>query len=295
MSSGGGLGFSSAITRAPEKDYTSPPQNVNGDGGGGGGGGGGWGYGYGGSSSGPTDEQRRAAGNLGGIVGYNADTLRNKYDQSMQTFDLADKQNAALRNNNRLLAKQSAGDEWFRQHKKLQATASALNDRSGNAMRGSFLYDYRDLLGAADDMIDAETLDTLRQNENAVLQSYFESMAQNNVSRQEAAIDTESSLRELYADYVAQLNNIHPDLAQDQIDAEGHTLNGVDWLDTEWFEKHKREPLRPDRHGFYRPDSANTVSVDKGIRTASHSTASSAVRSYWDRMNRGYDQRTRQA
>lgn len=293
--SGGGLGFSSAITRAPDKDYVQQPQNNNNNNSGGGGGGYGFGYGYGGSSSGPSDEQRRAASNLGGIVGYNADTLRGKYDQSMQTFDLADKQNAALRDNNRLLAKQSAGEEWFRQHKKLQATASALNDRSSNAMRGSFLYDYRDLLGAADDMIDAETLDTLRQNENSVLQSYFESAAQNNVSRQEAAMDTESSLRELYADYVAQLNNIHPDLAQGQINGEGHTLSGVDWLDTEWFDKHKREPLKPDRQGFYRPDKANTSAVEDGTRTDAHNTASSAVRSYWDRMNRGYDQRTRQA
>ena len=289
MAGGHSIGFSSATVRDPENDR-DPADDGDGSGGGGGGGV----YGYGGSS-GSTPEQRRAASNLGGIVGYNAGTLRDKYDQSMQTFDLADEQNRNLRDNNILLAKQGAGGDWFRQHKRLQATTSALNDRGGNATRGSFLYDYRDLLAAADDMIDSETLDTQRKNENSVLQSYFESLAQNNVSRQEAAMDTESSLRELYADYVAQLNNIHPDLAEDLIDGEGHTLNGVDWLDTEWFDKHRREALAPDRQAFYRPNEANSAAVSSGTRGSDNSRSSAVMRSYWDRMDRGYDQRVRQA
>lgn len=258
-------------------------------------------YGYGGGnggggSSGPSDEQRKAADNLGSITGYNADTLKGKYDQMMDTFDLSDEQNRNLRDNNILLNKQDAGSDWFRQHKKLQATASALNDRSGNAMYGSFLYDYRDLLAAADDNIDSTSLDTLRQNMNQVLQSYFEAAAQNNVSRQEAAMDTESGLRELYADYAAQLNNIHPDLANAYMNNEDHTLNdSPDWLDTDWFEKHKREALKPDRQAFFRPNQANHMAREQGLKGGSYNTASSGVSSYWDRMNRGYDQRERQA
>lgn len=295
MAGGHSIGFSSGAVRDPSNDQ-DPSSSNNSSNGDGGGSGSVYGYGgYGGGSPGPTSEQRQAASNLGGIVGYNADTLRDKYDQSMQTFDLADEQNRNLRDNNILLAKQGAGGDWFRQHKKLQATTSALNDRSGNAMRGSFLYDYRDLLAAADDMIDSETLDTQRQNENSILQSYFESLAQNNVSRQEAAMDTESSLRELYADYVAQMNNIHPDLAEDLIDGEGHTLNGVDWLDTDWFDRHRREALAPDRQAFYRPNEANSAAVSSGTRNKDTSRSSSVMRSYWDRMDRGYDQRVRQA
>lgn len=300
-----GIGFSSGavlVNRGSgDKSSDSPTTTTNNNGGDG------WGYTYGygsggysyggggGGDSGPSDEQKQAAENLGAIVGYNADTLRNKFDQSMQTFDLADEQNERLRDNNLLVARQQAGNEWFRQHKKLQATASALNDRSGNAMRGSYLYDYRDLLGAADDMIDSETMDTQRQNENSVLQSYFESAAQNNVSRQEAAMDTESSLRELYADYAAQLNNIHPDLAEDVINAEGHTLNGTDWLGTDWFGEHRSTVLTPSRQGLYRPDAANTNAVEGGTRQRDNSRSSAVMRGYWDRMDRGYDQRTRQA
>ena len=258
--------------------------------------GGGWGYG-GGGSSGPTDNDRKAAGNLGAIVGYNADTLRDKFDQTMDTFDLADEQNKNLKDNNIAVAKASAGSDWFRQINKLQSTVHGLTDRAGNARRGSFLYDLNDLVAHADDDIDSTTLDEMRQNTNSILQSYFEALAQNNVNRQEAAMDTESGLRELFADYVAQVNNIHPDLAEDMIDAKNHDLNGVDWLDTNFFDKHKVEALKPERQGLYRPDQANNQARDeKNLdKEWGYNTASSAVRSYWDRMNRGYDQRTRQA
>lgn len=286
----GGLDITSGASQTPPDQTTStPPGNpYNPYYGGGGGGGGG--------SRGPTDEQRQAAANLGSIAGYNADTLRDQYDNTMATFDLADQQNENLKNNNILLAKQNAGSDWFRQHLKLQRTASALNDRSGNAMRGSYLYDYRDTLAAADDNIDSETLDTQRQNENQVLQSYFEALAQNNVNRQEAAMNTENGLRELYADYVAQLNNIHPDLAAEYMNNGGHTLNeSPDWLDTEFFDSHRMDPLSPERQGLYRPDKANHEARDKGLNGGEYNTASSAASSYWERLNRGYDQRERQA
>ena len=138
-----GIGFSSGAILVNRGDGTSQdnstPTTTNGNSGGGWGytyGYGGGSYGYGGGSSGggggggggdsgPSDEQKQAAENLGAIVGYNADKLRNKYDQSMQTFDLADRQNESLRDNNLLVSRQQAGNEWFRHHKKLQATASA--------------------------------------------------------------------------------------------------------------------------------------------------------------------------
>ena len=255
-------------------------------------------YGYGGvggGNTGPSQNQRDAAANLGAIVGENADNLRDKFDNAMNNLDIADEQNQRLRDANVLLARQGAGSDWFRQHLKLQRTASALNDRSGNATRGSFLYDYRDLLGAADDMIDAETLDTQRENVNGANLSYFEALAQNVNARNEMAADTEGGLRELYADYLAQLNNIHPDLAQDKLDTGNHSVKPTDWLSTDFYGSHVTQAARPETQGLYRPDRANTAAVEDGTRQGDTSRASSALRSYWDRMDRGYDQRTRQA
>lgn len=255
-------------------------------------------YGYGGiggGNTGPSQNQRDAAANLGAIVGENADNLRDSFDNAMGNLDIADEQNRRLRDANVLVARQSAGSDWFRQHLKLQRVASALNDRSGNATRGSYLYDYRDLLGAADDMIDAETLDTQRENANQSLLGYYEALAQNVNARNEAAADTESALRELYADYLAQLNNIHPDLAQDKLDTEGHAVKPTDWLPTDFYGSHVTQAATPETQGLYRPDRANTEAVEGGTRRGDTSRASSALRSYWDRMDRGYDQRTRQA
>ena len=255
-------------------------------------------YGYGGiggGSTGPSKNQEKAAANLGAIVGENADNLRDKFDNAMNNLDIADEQNQRLRDANVLLARQGAGSDWFRQHLKLQRTASALNDRSGNATRGSFLYDYRDLLGAADDMIDAETLDTQRENVNGANLSYFEALAQNVNARNEMAADTEGGLRELYADYLAQLNNIHPDLVADKLDTGNHSVRPTDWLPTDFYGSHVTQAAKPETQGLYRPDRANTDAVEGGTRKDDTSRASSAVRSYWDRMDRGYDQRTRQA
>lgn len=288
---GGKLDITSGdSSKVPDSVTSTPPgtRRPSWPYGGGGGGGGG--------SRGPTDEQKQAGANLGSIAGFNADTLRDQYDKTMATFDLADKQNENLKYNNIRLAKQKLGSDWFRQHLKLQRVSSALNDKAGTAMRGSYLYDYRDALAAADDNIDSETLDTQRENENQVLQSYFEALAQNNVNRQEAAMNTENGLRELYADYVAQLNNIHPDLAAKYMNNGGHTLNEApDWLDTDFFDEHRMEPLSPEWQGLYRPDAANHQAKEKGLDNSGYNTASSAVSSYWDRMNRGYDQRERQA
>lgn len=281
---------------APSPWGSAPVSSSPGGGGGGYGYGyGGYGGGYGGGGSGPSDLQRKAKDNLGAIVGENADNLRDKFDNAMNNLDIADEQNKRLRDANVLVARQGAGSDWFRQHLKLQRVASALNDRSGNATRGSFLYDYRDLLGAADDMIDAETLDTQRENVNQSLLGYYEALAQNVNSRNEMAADTESGLRELYADYLAQLNNIHPDLVAGKLDTANHSVKPTDWLSTDFYGSHVTQAATPETQDLYRPDRATTEAVEGGTRQDDTSRASSAFRSYWDRMDRGYDQRTRQA
>lgn len=289
------INYSNAVNPVADVPVVS---NVDDNGGGGGGGGGGWsggGRSSGGGSTGPTDEQKKAFGNLGAITGENADTLKDQYEDQMSIYDIADRMNQSMRDENVRQAKQKAGTDWFRQHLKLQRTASALNDRSGNAMRGSYLYDYRDLLGAADDNVDSETLDTMRENENSILMSYFESKMDDINNRNQAALATEQGLRELYSDYIAQGNNIHPDLVEGQIDRGNHSLKGSDWLKTDWFDSHKVEAAAPDSTDLYRPDRANNQARENGLNNSGYNTASSAVSSYWDRMNRGYDQRERQA
>ena len=144
------------------------------------------------------------------------------------------------------------------------------------------------------DLINGETLKTMRDNANNANLSYFETLAQNNNSRNEAAADVENALRELAADYQSQLVNIHPDLATG-MDAKNHTMTPPDWLDTDFYDEHKVEAATPDKQGLYRPDKAVSAAWDSGVASSDRNTTQSAFGSYWDRMNRGYDQRRRQA
>ena len=286
-------------------DYAIGPGNIGngtstGDDDGSGGGGGGYGYGgygyggYGGGSSGPTANQKKAGSLLGSIAGYNADTIKNNFDNMMDAFDISDRQNESLKDMNVTLAKQSANADWFPQLYKLQVVNQELKKRAGSGTRGSLLYDMADRIAGAFDLINGETLKTMRDNTNNALLSYFETKAQNINSRNEAAADVENALRELAADYQAQLVNIHPDLAIG-MDTENHTLTPPDWLKTDFYDENKVDAAIPESQGLYRPDKAVSTAWDSGVAKSDKQTASSAASSYWDRMNRGYDQRERQA
>lgn len=259
----------------------------------------GGGYGYGGSggggSSGPTAEQKEAGANLGGVAGFNAGTVLGTYDNTMDMYDVSDQQNKNLRDTQIKQARRKSGTDWFRQYKDLQTVTDNILDAAGKALLGSFSYDLNDLIADEDDAIDAETLETMRDNINSIDNSYFESLASLNNSRNDMAVNTEQALRELGADYVAQLNNIHPDLADSYIDQENHTLKMPDWLDTDFYDEHRVEAAKPDDYKWTRPDRANDTAYQQGVKTTDRATSQAASGDYWSRLMSGYNNRYRQA
>lgn len=252
------------------------------------------GGGGGGGSTGPTDEQRRAAGNLGGITAYNAATITGKAGQGNRAYDIADKQNAAMRDIQTKQNKQSAGSDWYAQQQKLQSVNSQLADAAGNAMYGSFSYDLADAIARKDDMDDVAVLSQQRQNQNQIDNDYYEAIMATTNSRNELALDTEASLRELASDYAAQLNNIHPDLANGVIDSKGRTINVPEWLKTSYFDDHLRQPVQPETQGLYRPPNAAADAVSKELVDKEQDSfySDSGNDDYWSRMRRGYRRRT---
>lgn len=272
--------------------YNGGSQNANPNPSGGGapyGGGGG-----GGGSSGPTDDQKRAFSNLGGIVGYNADTTTNKAAQGDKTFDVADEDSWLMRVTQTNQNLRNAGNDWYTQQQKLQNVASQLADAAGNAMYGSFYQDLGDLIARKDDMDDVAVLNQMRENQNQIDNDYWEAIISNNNSRNELYMDTEAALRELAADYAAQANNIHPDLANGIIDAEGHTLNIPDWLKTTYFDEHFRQAVQPDTQGLYRPENASADAKANGNVNSNTQSQydSSGNKDYWSRVRSGYQRRT---
>ena len=264
----------------------SSQSSTNGASGGYGGGGGG--------STGPTDEQKRAQGNLGGIAGYNAQTSLNSAGQADRVYDISDQQNANMRALSTTQAKRNAGNDWYTQQQKLQNVTAQLADASGNAMNGSFLYDFWDAVARKDDMDDVAVLNQMRQNINEIDKDYWEAIMATNNGRNEMYMDTERDLREIAADYAAQSNNIHPDLANGLIDAEGHTITPPSWLQTSYFDEHVRGPITPDEVSLFRPENAAATAEREGLtnKDTSSQHASSGNMDYWTRMHQGYGRRT---
>ena len=256
--------------------------------------GGGRGSGGGGGYSGPSAEQQKAAANLGAVVGYNAQTLLNAAGQGDSIFDISDLQNKNLRDQQVKQGHRNAGDEWFANQQRLQNVTSQLREAQGNALRGSNLYDMMDLIGRKDDMDDVEVLNNMRENFDTAYNDYWKALMATNNSRNELYMDTEKDLRQLAADYVAQMNSIHPGTADSLVDTKNHTLKIPDWLQTTYFDEHKREALTPDEYGFTRPDNAQqqVFGIDQTKRYNAPQTQSAGDQDYWSRMYSGYERRT---
>lgn len=251
------------------------------------------GGGGGGGSSSPTDKEKKAQENLGSIAGYNAETVKGDFDNANDVYDTADEQSKKLQYIQTVQNKQNATNDWYTQQQKEQSALNQLVDAMGNGMNSSTAYDVADLVARKDDMNDVAVLNAMRKNQQQIDNAYYEAVMANNNSRNEKAAQTEKGLRELYADYAAQSNNIHPDLASDMLDNDNHTLEeSPDWLTTEWYDDHKREAVKPETQGLYRPDNAVEDAWAESLLPATENKESSSDQSYQERMAQGYDRRT---
>lgn len=282
-----------ASTGASSDETWDYGTNASGNGGGSGSGSGGSG------SSGDgtldiTDRERKAADNLGGIVGWNADTVRGAFDNANKVYDVADEQSKNLRAVQTKQNKKTAANDWYAQQQKLQSVVANLSDNMGNSANGSSIYDFWDMIARKDDMDDASTLDTMRKNQNTIDNAYYEAIMQNNNSRNDQAMQTEKNLREIAGDYAAQMNNISPGMVDENglIDTENHTLNLPDWLNTSFFDEHLREAVKPEDQGLYRPDAAASDNWAQYLLTGQRNTASASSPDYRNRLVQGYQRRT---
>lgn len=275
--------------------------NVYGGWPGGGYGGGGYGGGGGGGSAGPSEAQKDAAKNLAAITNYNANTITGKAKQGDKAFDVSDQQNKNLKLFQLANAEKTAGNDWYTQQQKLQGVLSQQRDVMGNAFYGTGALDLAEDMARADDMSDVQTLNQLRENMDTIDSDYYESLMATNNSRNELYLDTEADLRQLFADYASQLNNISADLVNGEeskdgfpeiIDADGRKLKVPDWFDDEYFEEHLKEALKPEYRGLIRPDQAALTAWKKALSPHRSNYHSSANQNYFQRLFGGYNRRT---
>ena len=105
----------------------------------------------------------------------------------------------------------NAGDDWFKQQKKLQGSMNQIKDTAGSALTGSNFLNMLDLFKTADDDIDTEALSTLRQNQNTIDNDLYEALSQSVNGRNELAADTEYAKKQLRSDLASQIANLDID------------------------------------------------------------------------------------
>lgn len=253
----------------------------------------GYGGGYGSGSAAPTAQQKKAQKNQGAVTGFNFKTPGLMFDYGTQSLDENDKFLERQRDEIFKRAGQAATNDWYKQQQDLQSVTSQIADASGNAMNGSFMNDFWDLVARRDDQDDVEILNTLRENMNNAWSDYDEAYQQNINARNELAMDAEEARRDIMADYVALSNNMHPDLADEYLDTENHTINAPEWLKPDFFKDNFREAHTPTSQGLFRPaNTADIANRDNQINKNEQNVSSSSTnQDYWTRMRNGYGRR----
>lgn len=302
----------------------NPGGNTSGDPSGGGGGGG---YGYlgygggggGGGASGPSDEVKAAGHAQKPLAAYGAQTILNKAKQGDKVYAEADKGTVNLAAYQSALAEMQAGAEYFSNLLKEQSAYDANRDKMGTARNGAGAKDLNTDMMRAHDATAATILETLEQNAGQIALEKYKALQNSINGANEMWMDTEAKLREGVANYVAQMNNMHPDLANGKedgfeklIDIGSQTAKTASkkakkakettasvakgikvpqWLTTSVFDKNFRSAVRPELQQHIRPAAATQKAVSQNLMRTGTNLASAAHQKYWDELTTDYGHR----
>lgn len=161
-----------------------------------------------------TDREKLAAKRQKALAKSNANALKDQLDQQIYTYDLADKQNKALRD---LQLKQNARKsetDRFEAQRNLQNAALGLFGSMNQAMNGSTVGNAMRMLEDRNDAENDIYWQQLQDNQNSVRNAYNESYAQNQIARRDAAVNATKAIRDIQGDLAANLSNINPNLYQ---------------------------------------------------------------------------------
>ena len=302
----------------------NPGGNPSGDPGGGGGGGFGYlgyggGGGGGGGASGPSDEVKAAGHAQKPLAAYGAQTILNKAKQGDKVYAEADKGTVNLAAYQSALAEMQAGAEYFSNLLKEQSAYDANRDKMGNARNGAGAKDLNTDMMRAHDATAATILETLEQNMGQIALEKYKALQNSINGSNEMWMDTEAKLREGVANYVAQMNNMHPDLANGKedgfeklIDIGSQTAKKASnkakkakettasvtkgikvpqWLTTSVFDKHFRSAVKPELQQHIRPAAATQKAVSQNLMRTGTNLASAAHQKYWDELTTDYGHR----
>lgn len=159
-----------------------------------------------------TPRERRAANNQITLSKYNADSTRNQLSQQIGNYDFANRQNRRLADVQLKQNSRKNEADRFEAQRDLQNSALGLFGSMNQAMNGSTVGNFMRMLENRNDK-DNNTFWTQHQvNQDTVNNAYDESANQNQVAKNDAAINAEKAIRDMQGDLAANLNNINPNL-----------------------------------------------------------------------------------
>lgn len=159
-----------------------------------------------------TERERKAANNLTSIANYNANATRQQLANQLGNYDLANQQNRDLADTERRQNSRKTEADRFEAQRDLQNAALGLFGSMNQAMNGSTVGNMMRMLENRSDK-DNQTYWTQHQvNQDAVENAFDESANQNQVAKNDAAINAEKALMDMQGDLAANLNNINPSL-----------------------------------------------------------------------------------
>ena len=159
-----------------------------------------------------TPREKLAGSRQNALAKYNAQSLQNQLRYQLQNYDMANKQNASLRDVQYKQNMRKAETDRFEAQRNLQNAALGLFGSMNQAMNGSTIGNAMRMLADRNDAENNINWQQLMDNQNQVKNAYQESYNQNQAAKYDAISNARKGLRDIQSDLAANLNNINPNL-----------------------------------------------------------------------------------
>ena len=159
-----------------------------------------------------TPRERKASENQTLISQQDVLDVRKQLERQLSNYDFADEQNRSLANAQRRQNALKSEADRFEAQRDLQSAALGLLGSMGTALNGSSAGNLTSMLNNRQDKENSTYWAQLQQNQDAVENSYNDSLNQNLVARRDAMQSAEKAVRDIEGEWQANMNNINPQL-----------------------------------------------------------------------------------
>jgi hypothetical protein len=158
------------------------------------------------------DIAKKNAANTAKIAERNTQATANQLNRQLATYDLANKQNKALRDVENVQTRRKAESERFESFRNLINAATGLFGSMGpTTMNSSTTQNTGTMLRTRNDADNSVHWQNLQDNLNSIQNAYDESRNQNQIAKRDAAINAIKAISDIRSGLAADLNNIQTD------------------------------------------------------------------------------------